>query len=97
MKGITIFAAYHRQEEFNSIVEMVLKANLKAKTKSSKQENEDKDVEFIALAFEVAKTQEKAFQRINRLKKRIGIEYPIVLAQYGGSNKKKAQEKFNIH
>jgi thiol-disulfide isomerase/thioredoxin len=56
-------------------------------------ENSDKDVEFIALAFEVAKTPEKAFQRINRLKDRIGIEYPIVLAQYGGSNKKKAQEK----
>lgn len=56
-------------------------------------ENEDKDVEFIALAFEVAKTPETAFQRINRLKNRIGIEYPIVLAQYGGSDKKLAQEK----
>ncbi len=56
-------------------------------------ENSDKDIEFIALAFEVAKTPEKAFQRIKRLKDRIGIEYPIVLAQYGGSNKKKAQEK----
>lgn len=56
-------------------------------------ENSEKDVEFIALAFEVAKTPEKAFQRIKRLRDRIGIEYPIVLAQYGGSNKKKAQEK----
>ena len=57
------------------------------------KENEDKDVAFIALAFEVAKTPEIAFQRIQRLKDRIGIEYPIVLAQYGGSNKKLAQEK----
>ena len=56
-------------------------------------ENSEKDVEFIALAFEVAKTPEKALQRIKRLRDRIGIEYPIVLAQYGGSNKKKAQEK----
>ncbi len=56
-------------------------------------ENEGKDVEFIALAFEVAKTPEKAFQRIQRLKERIGIKYPIVLAQYGDSDKKLAQEK----
>lgn len=57
------------------------------------RENEGNGVEFIALAFEISKTPEKAFQRINRLKDRIGIEYPIVLAQYGGSNKKLAQEK----
>lgn len=57
------------------------------------KENEGNGVEFIALAFEISKTPEKAFQRINRLKDRIGIEYPIVLAQYGGSNKKLAQEK----
>jgi len=57
------------------------------------RENEGNGVEFIALAFEISKTPEKAFQRINRLKDRIGIEYPIVLAQYGGSDKKLAQEK----
>ena len=57
------------------------------------RENEGNGVEFIALAFEISKTPEKAFQRINRLKERIGIEYPIVLAQYGGSDKKLAQEK----
>jgi thiol-disulfide isomerase/thioredoxin len=57
------------------------------------QENPNKAVAFIALAFEVAKTPEKAFQRINRLKDRIGIDYPIVLAQYGTSDKKLAQEK----
>ena len=56
-------------------------------------ENEGKDVEFVALAFEVAKTPEVAFQRIKRLKDRIGIDYPILLAQYGTSDKKLAQEK----
>ena len=56
-------------------------------------ENKEKGIEFVALAFEVAKTPEIAFQRIDRLRKKIGIEYPILLAQYGGSNKKLAQEK----
>lgn len=58
------------------------------------KENKDKDIEFVALAFEVAKTEEIAFKRINRLQERIGIEYPIVLAQYGKlADKKLAQEK----
>ncbi|MFY0631628.1 MAG: TlpA family protein disulfide reductase [Flavobacteriaceae bacterium] len=58
------------------------------------QNNKDKGIEFIALAFEVAKTKEVAFQRIDRLKKRLHIEYPIVLAQYGNTaDKKLAQEK----
>lgn len=58
------------------------------------QNNKDKGIEFIALAFEVAKTKEVAFQRIDRLKKRLQIEYPIVLAQYGNTaDKKLAQEK----
>ncbi|RIA09455.1 peroxiredoxin [Flavobacteriaceae bacterium MAR_2010_72] len=55
--------------------------------------NKDKDIEFIALAFEYAKTKEKAFKSIERLKDEIGITYPIVLAQYGTSDKAKAQEK----
>ncbi len=55
--------------------------------------NPNPDVRFIALAFEYAKTQEGAFAAIERLKKRIGVPYPIVLAQYGSSNKLKAQEK----
>lgn len=57
------------------------------------KDNKDKDIEFIALAFEVAKTKEIAFNRINRLKKRIEIEYPIVLAQYGSDSKLLANEK----
>ena len=49
--------------------------------------------EIIGLAFEYAKTEEKALQALNRLKKDIGINYPLLLAQYGSSNKKLAQEK----
>jgi len=53
----------------------------------------NEDIEFVALAFEYAKTEEKAFLAINRLKEIIGVPYPILLAQYGTSNKKKANEK----
>jgi len=55
--------------------------------------NSDKDIEFVALAFEYAKTEEKAFKSIQRLKDDVGIKYPILLAQYGTSSKTKAQEK----
>lgn len=55
--------------------------------------NKNPDIEFIALAFEYAKTKEKAFQNIKRLQQRLNIPYPILLAQYGTSNKQKAQEK----
>ncbi len=51
------------------------------------------DVKFIAVAFEYAKTKEKAFNNIKRLQQRLHIPYPIVLAQFGTSDKKKAQEK----
>ncbi|NER13357.1 redoxin family protein [Leptobacterium flavescens] len=51
------------------------------------------DVEFVGLAFEYAKTEEKAFNSIRRLKERIGVPYPILLAQFGTSDKDKAQEK----
>ena len=55
--------------------------------------NRDKDIEFVALAFEYAKTKEVAFSRIDRLQAKIGIDYPVLLAQYGTSDKAKAQEK----
>lgn len=55
--------------------------------------NSDKDIEFVALAFEYSKTKEKAFRRIERLREQVGIEYPILLAQYGTDDKAKAQEK----
>ncbi|RKE94889.1 peroxiredoxin family protein [Ichthyenterobacterium magnum] len=55
--------------------------------------NKDKDVEIVALAFEYAKTKEKAFKSIERLQNDVGINYPILLAQYGTSSKIKASEK----
>ena len=57
------------------------------------KKNKDKGVEFIALAFEYAKDKETAFSRIDRLAYKIDIDYPILLAQYGGSDKSKAQKK----
>jgi thiol-disulfide isomerase/thioredoxin len=52
-----------------------------------------KDVEFVALAFEYAKTKAKAVSSIKRLQDDVGIGYPILLAQFGTSSKSKAQEK----
>ncbi|MCX7547718.1 TlpA disulfide reductase family protein [Xanthomarina sp. F1114] len=55
--------------------------------------NRDKDFEIIGLAFEYTDTEEKAFANIKRLKNRLNIDYPILLAQYGSSSKVSAQEK----
>ena len=55
--------------------------------------NKDKDVQFVALAFEYAKTEAKAFSFINRLKDRLDITYPILLAQTGSTNKSEANQK----
>ena len=52
------------------------------------------DIEFVALAFEYAKTKDGALNSILKLKNQIGIDYPILLAQYGSSDKRKALEKF---
>lgn len=57
------------------------------------KEHPNANLAFVALAFEYAKTKELAFKRIKRLKDRIGIPYSILLAQYGGKDKKLAQEK----
>lgn len=58
------------------------------------KENPNKDLQIIALAFEEAKTREIAYERIKRFKKRIGIEYPVLLAQFGNlANKTLAQQK----
>ena len=56
-------------------------------------ENPNSDVEFIALAFEYAKTEESAFAGVSRLKNRLKLPYPIALAQFGSSDKKLANEK----
>lgn len=55
--------------------------------------NADSDLEIVALAFEYAKTEEGAFKSISRLKERIGVDYPILLAQWGTSDKEEAQKK----
>lgn len=55
--------------------------------------NPNKDLKVVALAFEYAKTKEKAFDGINRLKSRVGVNYPVLLAQMGTSSKSKANEK----
>lgn len=55
--------------------------------------NPSNDLEFVALAFEYAKTEKKALAGLKRLKDKVGIEYPILLAQYGTSDKTEAQKK----
>ena len=55
--------------------------------------NPDSEVEFIALAIDYSNTPEPAFKAIDRLKERMGLEYPIVLAQYGTNSKSEASEK----
>ncbi len=55
--------------------------------------NKNRGIEVIALAFEYAKTPEKAFANISRLRDRVGITYPVLLAQYGSADKKLAAEK----
>lgn len=55
--------------------------------------NMEKDIAIVALAFEYAKTEEKAIEAINKLRKALDIPYPILLAQIGGGSKVKANEK----
>ena len=55
--------------------------------------NKNENLKVIGLAFESAKTEEKAFKGIERLKDRIGLSYPILLAQFGSVDKVEAQQK----
>jgi thiol-disulfide isomerase/thioredoxin len=57
------------------------------------EENKNKGLEIVALAFENAKTEEKAIKGITRMKERVGLNYEILLAQIGTNDKGKAQEK----
>ncbi|MDX1462499.1 MAG: TlpA disulfide reductase family protein [Marinirhabdus sp.] len=57
------------------------------------KDNPNDQLEFVSLAFEYAPTKEKAKAAILRLKEKIGVPYPILLAQYGSSDKKKANDK----
>jgi len=61
----------------------------------TKYYNEQKtdDVAFVSLAFEYAPTIERAIASINRLKNAVGVPYPILLAQYGTSDKYVANKK----
>ncbi|WP_228851288.1 peroxiredoxin family protein [Aegicerativicinus sediminis] len=54
---------------------------------------DDPNLEFIGLAFEYAKTEEKAMEGLIRLRNDLDVRYPLLLAQFGTSNKKLAQEK----
>lgn len=56
-----------------------------------KQQSEQ--LEIVALAFEYAKTEASAFKKIQRLREKVGITYPILLAQYGTDSKFEAQKK----
>lgn len=51
------------------------------------------DLEIIGLAFEYAPTKEKALESIKRLTDRLEVPYPVLLAQFGTSDKKLANEK----
>ncbi|MFL0354385.1 TlpA disulfide reductase family protein [Xanthomarina sp. GH4-25] len=55
--------------------------------------NKNKAFEIVGLAFEYTKTEDQAFANIQRLKKRLNIEYPVLLAQFGTASKVSAQEK----
>ncbi|RZS93535.1 TlpA disulfide reductase family protein [Aquimarina brevivitae] len=57
------------------------------------KENKNSDLEIVALAFEYAKTKEKAITAVEKFKNAVGIPYPVLIAQYGSSDKGKAQEK----
>mgnify|MGYP000300702865 CR=1 FL=1 len=57
------------------------------------RDNKNDNFEIVALAFENAKTIEKVTANLNRLKERIGIDYPILIAQIGSASKKLAAEK----
>ena len=56
-------------------------------------ENKDKNIEIVSLAFEYAPTEEKAKKAIKRLVDKVRVPYPVLLAQYGTSDKKMANEK----
>lgn len=52
-----------------------------------------KDVVIVSIAFEFAKSKEQAIENLIKLKKNIGIDYDILLAQYGSSDKIDAANK----
>lgn len=57
------------------------------------KENPSTEVQFVSLAFEYAKTKERAINSVNRLIKAVDVPYPILIAQYGTGDKGKANDK----
>lgn len=57
------------------------------------EENPNEDLAFIGLSVETAKTEEKAMKRIKNMIDKFNIPYPILLAQYGGTDKEKFLQK----
>ena len=57
------------------------------------EENPNEDLAFVGLSVEAAKTEEKAMKRIKNMIDKFNIPYPILLAQYGGTDKEKFLQK----
>ncbi len=57
------------------------------------EENPNEDLAFVGLSVEAAKTEEKAMNRIKNMIDKFNIPYPILLAQYGGTDKEKFLKK----
>ena len=51
------------------------------------KENPDENLAFIGLSVEAAKTEERAMKRISNMIDKFDIPYPILLAQYGSTDK----------
>jgi len=56
-------------------------------------ENPNEDLAFIGLSVEAAKTEERALKRISSMIDKFDIPYPILLAQYGSTDKEIFLEK----
>ena len=56
-------------------------------------ENPNEDLAFIGLSVEAAKTEERALKRISSMIEKFDIPYPILLAQYGSTDKEIFLEK----
>ena len=57
------------------------------------EENPNQDLAFVGLSIEAAKTEERAMKRISNMIDKFEIPYPILLAQYGSTDKEKFLEK----
>ena len=57
------------------------------------EDNPNKDLAFVGLSVEAAKTEDRAIKRIKNMIDKFNIPYPILLAQYGGTDKEKFLEK----